>query len=366
MIVVIADDFTGAAELAGISLRYGLTVELCVNEVKYKNADVLVISTDSRSLTKQVALQKTEGVMKEVLQLNPSLIYKKIDSVLRGYVIDEIKLQMQWMDKQRAMVMPANPTLSRVIKNGEYFVNDIRINETGFAKDPEFPVNSSLVKEILHNEVEVVDVNEPLPEEGVIVGEVENLDDYAKWAEKLDDGWVLAGAGDFFTVLLAKKYASIKLTKSILQQPFLYVCGTAFNERKIAIRKIQETKKCVCYLKNNNNEEILNNAVEIIQNKQPLILAFDNKTDFTATASALRGRMAVITKWLIEKATVKELFIEGGSTAAAILEELNIKVLEPVNELNRGVVRMKSDNLFITVKPGSYSLPEEIKRLFTN
>jgi uncharacterized protein YgbK (DUF1537 family) len=53
MIAVIADDFTGAAELAGISLRYGLKVELCVGKVEYKNADVLVVSTDSRSLKKK-------------------------------------------------------------------------------------------------------------------------------------------------------------------------------------------------------------------------------------------------------------------------------------------------------------------------
>ena len=77
--------------------------------------------------------------------------------------------------------------------------------------------------------------------------------------------------------------------------------------------------------------------------------------------------MAKITRQIIEKGAVKELFIEGGSTATAILEELNSKMLEPVNELSRGVVRMKTGNLFITVKPGSYKLPDEITNIyFTN
>jgi uncharacterized protein YgbK (DUF1537 family) len=61
---------------------------------------------------------------------------------------------------------------------------------------------------------------------------------------------------------------------------------------------------------------------------------------------------------------IKEIFIEGGSTAAAVLEELNIKKLTPVNELSSGVVRMKAGNLFITVKPGSYQLPIEILDLY--
>jgi D-threonate/D-erythronate kinase len=364
-IVIIADDFTGAAELAGISLRFGLTVELCVDEVKYKNADVLVVSTDSRSLIKEAALQKTEDVIKDVLQLQPSFIYKKIDSVLRGYVVDELKLQMQLVNKQRAIVMPANPTLGRTIKKGEYYINGIKINETGFVNDPEFPISSSLIRKILKNEVQVIKVNEELPKEGIVVGEAEKPEDYNEWAKRLDKSWVLAGAGDFFTALLSKNYPAVNLAEPQLQKPFLYVCGTAFNERKTAIKKIQETTQCVCYLKNDNDGIVLNSAIEIIKNKQQLILAFDDEINFSLTAVELRIKMAALAKAVIEKAAVKELFIEGGSTAAAILQELNITLLEPVNELSRGVVRMKSEDLFITVKPGSYEMPNEIIKLFS-
>ena len=74
--------------------------------------------------------------------------------------------------------------------------------------------------------------------------------------------------------------------------------------------------------------------------------------------------MAKAVREILKQKTVKEIFIEGGSTAAAILQELNIKKLIPVNELQRGVVRMKVNDLFITVKPGSYELPEQIKELY--
>ena len=93
-------------------------------------------------------------------------------------------------------------------------------------------------------------------------------------------------------------------------------------------------------------------------------MAFDD-VDFSLSAAELRQWMATVVKKVIEAAGIKELFIEGGSTAAAILQELNIKMLEPVNELSRGVVRMKADDLFITVKPGSYQLPDEITKLFS-
>ena len=57
--------------------------------------------------------------------------------------------------------------------------------------------------------------------------------------------------------------------------------------------------------------------------------------------------------------------MKAGSTAAAILDELGIKKLTPVNELQRGVVRMKVNDLFITVKPGSYKIPGQIKELYS-
>ncbi|HTH31483.1 MAG TPA: four-carbon acid sugar kinase family protein, partial [Lacibacter sp.] len=149
MIAVIADDFTGAAELAGISLRYGLKAELCTGDNVATDADVLIVSTDSRSLNKQAALQVTEQRLKEVLQLNPTFIYKKIDSVLRGYVLDELQLQMRLQKKSTAIVLPANPSLQRTISNQQYFVQGKPISETGFANDPEFPAKSSFIKTLL-------------------------------------------------------------------------------------------------------------------------------------------------------------------------------------------------------------------------
>ena len=94
MIAIIADDFTGAAELAGISLRHGLTVELYLATVTKTAADVLVVCTDSRSLNIDDAKKATADAVENILQFNPEFIYKKIDSVLRGHVMEEVKLQM--------------------------------------------------------------------------------------------------------------------------------------------------------------------------------------------------------------------------------------------------------------------------------
>jgi uncharacterized protein YgbK (DUF1537 family) len=115
-----------------------LTVSVCLHDELSTDADVLIISTDSRSLKKKEALKTTADAIRKVIQLKPDLIYKKIDSVLRGYVLDELKVQMELSGLNKAFIMPANPSLGRTIIAGKYFIDGKQINETGFAADPEF------------------------------------------------------------------------------------------------------------------------------------------------------------------------------------------------------------------------------------
>ena len=135
------------------------------------------------------------------------MIYKKIDSVLRGYIVDELKIQMQILSLQNALIIPANPSLGRTIKEGEYFIEDKKINNTDFINDPEFPIKSSFVKEILNNEVEVLKIADELPLHKIIVGEATTIDEINNWANKISSNLVFAGAGDFFTAILQKQFA---------------------------------------------------------------------------------------------------------------------------------------------------------------
>ena len=53
MIVVIADDLTGAAEIAGIAWRNGLLVRMIMRLTRtIPTCDVLVIATNTRQATK--------------------------------------------------------------------------------------------------------------------------------------------------------------------------------------------------------------------------------------------------------------------------------------------------------------------------
>lgn len=373
MIAVIADDFTGAAELAGISLRYGLTVSLFTREVKDTGADVLIVSSDSRSMKPEEALQETRRLLEQLIALKPFRIYKKTDSVMRGYVADELKLQQELQGLKRILYLPANPSLGRIIRNGDYYVGGRPIAETDFANDPEFPVNSSSVITILKNPaISVLSAGSPLPAEGFFVAAAEQTEQVEQWASVLDAHTLAAGAGDFFTAILLQQFGAVDKPDPELSLPLLYVCGTAYAEA-VHFVKQAEPDGLVEYLSENCihhpdrlDQEFVDSCKYRLHTNGKMILAIDGlSVPAGVTAQELRQSMAKATQWILRRNIIHELFIEGGSTATAILDELKISELEPLNEWQRGVVRMKYGNLYITVKPGSYALPEQIKQLFS-
>ena len=82
--VVIADDITGAAEIAGVCLRYGLKVSFGIDTIPNEVADVCVVATDSRSLSESEAYAVHSKLAADIYKQNPAFVFKKCDSVLRG------------------------------------------------------------------------------------------------------------------------------------------------------------------------------------------------------------------------------------------------------------------------------------------
>ncbi|HUP10623.1 MAG TPA: four-carbon acid sugar kinase family protein, partial [Niastella sp.] len=137
MIAVIADDFTGAAELAGIGLRYHLKVELGAQVNKETKADLFVVATDTRSLSEAEAVQEMEKHTRELMALQPEMIFKKTDSVLRGHVLAEMRAQLSLSGFEKAVLVSANPALGRTISDGQYYLQGKPVHESSFSHDPD-------------------------------------------------------------------------------------------------------------------------------------------------------------------------------------------------------------------------------------
>src|ERR1043166_1737662 len=155
MIGVIADDLTGAAELGGVGLRYGLRAEVVTAGAESglqaalrgvsadagtpNGPDLLCVDTDSRAGLPAEAGRRAAEAANRLTALRAEWIYKKVDSVLRGHVVVELEAMMNQLGLNRALLVPANPSLARVVRNGQYFVRGEPIHQTDFRLDPEFP-----------------------------------------------------------------------------------------------------------------------------------------------------------------------------------------------------------------------------------
>ena len=122
MILVVADDISGAAEIAATGRTFGLTVQLQMKPAAGSSAELVVIDTDTR----YKSIDPRRDIENALINYDTTLVewyYKKVDSVLRGNISTELCAMMQILKKNRTILAPANPTKARVISDGQYFID---------------------------------------------------------------------------------------------------------------------------------------------------------------------------------------------------------------------------------------------------
>ncbi|HVW14703.1 MAG TPA: four-carbon acid sugar kinase family protein [Mucilaginibacter sp.] len=378
MIVVIADDLTGAAEIGGIGSTYDLKTEIVCGTELSSAADLLIIATDTRSMPEKDALVVTERITANIAEIKPEVLFKKVDSVLRGHVIAELEAHLKTLQLNTALLVPANPALGRTIENGRYFINGHPVHLTSFAFDPEFSITSSEVHSMLRVDKDRITIrkkNDPLPKYGIAVGECATSEELPEWIARGGKDTLLAGGADLFKALLE----SLGLRQRPGQDnehrptlPALFVCGTTFSKSQIAVARVSRNGGPVSYMPHDiitlaePHETLFDSwAAEIISllevyGKAVIAIHPRDSVSAAVTASNLRNKKADVVKKVFDRTLIKELLIEGGSTAAAIVNRLNFSRLYPISQLGAGVIKLKAGaekNLFLTLKPGSYNWP---------
>jgi uncharacterized protein YgbK (DUF1537 family) len=152
-LIIVADDFTGANDTGVQFRKAGLKVNVIINahrfEEELKNSDVLVIDLESRFDTKEIAYQKCFDLGKQLIKLENTTVYKKLDSTFRGNIGAEIDGLMDSLQITKLLLAPAWPSNGRTTENGEIFVHGVKLAETEAANDPRNPVRFSRIADII-------------------------------------------------------------------------------------------------------------------------------------------------------------------------------------------------------------------------
>jgi uncharacterized protein YgbK (DUF1537 family) len=387
MIVVLADDLTGAAEMGGIAFRYGLAAEIQTVFNSAANADLIVVDTDTRSCSTKEAAQRVAVVAEQCRQAGVEQVFKKVDSVLRGPVLAELTALLKAWGGNRILLVPANPSLGRTIRQGIYWVDDKSLHQTDFANDPEYPAITSNVKEILFQRsgadivvqwpVDVLLPGEALPSYGIVIGESTCVEDLVRWTKNLDRGTIPAGAAEFFAAFLALNgyEPTQKISSEFAHSDGnLFVCGSTSIASRLFCQQCESSGTPVLrmpvelfdrsFRPTNLIGEWAKAAIQALQNHPQVVVAIDRPLhQISDLPQLLTGHLSTVVECILADYPVNHLFVEGGATAAALVQRLNWKQLRVKQELSPGVVSMQIEGRsrpLLTMKPGSYSWPTEV------
>ena len=365
--VVIADDITGAAEIAGVAWRMGCKVSFTTSPdgIDTTNADVAVLATDTRSMNRDEAIAVTERIVGVLRDAPVTRIFKKTDSVLRGHVAAELKVLMG-AGFDRALLLPANPSKGRCIVQGEYLVDGVPLCDTVFGRDPEFPARTARVEELVGDGARCVTAGIGVLEAGISVGECRSEDDIAAFVDRFGDGTVLfAGAADTFRALLAAAGCVQRETvpfgglgnartlavfgstvrHNVMQQPF-------FRRNRVAVSDMPDEVFAGA------DPQLWCDAMRReCADADAAVLRIPQQTEVDSSrARWLRSAMAAATACAVGWYAPRELVIEGGATAFAVLDALGWDDFTVDREVAPGVVRLRhaASGVCVTFKPGSY------------
>lgn len=157
-LVIIADDLTGANDAGVQFAKYGMKVQVLLGDSTERTSatadvDVMVLDTDSRAVAPEIAFARVQAASRLVKsaagQSRSPLIFKKVDSTLRGNLGPEIDAALAEFGFGWAAVVPAFPVNGRITVGGWHLLHQVPIAESEISHDPKAPVHDSVLAELL-------------------------------------------------------------------------------------------------------------------------------------------------------------------------------------------------------------------------
>lgn len=394
MIIVLADDFSGAAEMGGIGSRYGLTTMIQAEPIIRKDIDLLVIDTDTRALTENAAIERIKEICHQLKNYNkPFKLFKKVDSVMRGHIAAETTVLQEDLGYERILLLPANPGRQRKIISGEYYVNDVLLNKSVFASDPDFPAHSSSVKNLLsQHKFDIPHVHiqqrDDLPIKSFITADIETKEDIDKYIRKTNDKDLCAGAAECFEAWLEKQGFSVVERSSIgkstsLKRPFTVILNGS-TVKDIAAEALLETIGVPQlslpaewredrFIIDGEKENLFHHQVlQLLKERSVVSVTVDKPVkELKKQPDFFSACFVKLMHYISGSISMNDIHfcLTGGATSVAVTKSAGIQDLYVKDEVVPGIVTLESldkiQGLF-TVKPGSYPWPKSFLENLAN
>ncbi|OBZ96641.1 membrane protein [Pararhizobium polonicum] len=309
---IIADDLTGALDTGTPFVEAGLTVAVAIDvealtEALARDPDVVVVNTASRALSADEAAERVEAALAILGPARPRILFKKIDSRLKGNIAAESMALAKAADRNRIIVAPAIPDQQRFTVNGAV---------TGRGVDIPLPIRALFPATAVP--INVYDA--------CTDAELDDLVRTTDWPEVIAVG--ARGLGSAFARSLARSVtarpAFSPSTETLL----------AFGSRDpITMAQIQ-------HLRENRHIATLVDAAagDLPAHSIAKLPAVARCTgEETARPERVAARFAEGIRQAVKQTRPDIVMMGGGDTALAILQQLGVNVLIPGGEIEAGI-----------------------------
>ena len=156
----IADDFTGATDLANNLVRAGMRAVQAIGvprEGADVDADAVIVALKSRTIEPALAVEQSLAACRWLRANGATQIYFKIcstfDSTPRGNIGPVLEALMEELGSDFAIATPAFPDNARTVFKGHLFVGDALLSDSGMRHHPLTPMTDANLVRVLQGQL---------------------------------------------------------------------------------------------------------------------------------------------------------------------------------------------------------------------
>lgn len=410
----IADDFTGATDLANNLVRAGMRVVQTIGvpaEPLQAEADAVVVALKSRTIAPGEAVAQSLAALQWLQAQGAQQIYFKycstFDSTPQGNIGPVTDALMQALGTGFTIATPAFPDNKRTVFKGYLFAGDVLLNESGMQNHPLTPMTDPNLVRVLQaqtkHRVGLVDHTvvaqgseairarfEALQAEGVgiaIVDAVANADLVTLGAALKGMPLVTAGSGVAIGLpanfgLSADSTAASLPPAAGLQAVVSGSCSVATNGQVAEFIRSGRPALAIDPLRIASGADVQAEALAWAQDKLASGPVLVYSTAEPSAVRAIQGQLGVeeagamvertiagIARGLVQLG-VRQLVVAGGETSGACVQALNIAQMRIGGQIDPGVPwchatsDVAPEGLHITLKSGNFGTPDFFTKAF--
>jgi uncharacterized protein YgbK (DUF1537 family) len=369
----LADDLSGALDAAAAFHHAGRRVRVALSVDAWPEVgpdDVVGVTTETRNAGSAEAARVVTRVIAHGRARGGRLLYKKIDSTLRGPVAAEIAALRAALPEARVLFAPANPRVGRTVNAGRLLVRGVPVAETEFGRDPVCPVRESALRLLLG----------AAADERVVIPDVETESDLEAAVARMDVAggpWVPVGSGALARPVAARARAAVPglagpaevetgRVGAVAAAPILLLGGSAHpgNRAQAARLTAERGVPAVDVDATDLARTVADASAALARCGAVALLA---PAERLMAAEALRAIVATA-RDVIGAGSVARVFVTGGETAFALAGALGVADFEFRAEIEAGLALAGSvdgvERRWWAVKPGGFGDGETWVRAF--